>query len=34
VNNIVDGTNFPRVSDEAVHNMIYENWKLFLPEYV
>jgi hypothetical protein len=34
VNDIVAGTNFPRVSDEVIHNIIYENWKRVLPEYV
>ena len=34
VNAIVDGTKMPRVSDEMIHNIIYENWKRFLPEYV
>lgn len=33
VNNVVEGTSFPRVPEEAIHNMIYENWKSFLPEY-
>ena len=33
VNTVVEGTNFPRVSDEMIHNIIYENWKQFLPEY-
>ena len=27
VNDIVDGTKFPRFPEEAIHNMIYENWK-------
>jgi len=30
----VKGTNFPKVSDEIIHNIIYENWKRALPEYV
>jgi uncharacterized protein len=33
VNNIVAGTNFPKVPDEVIHNIIYENWKRALPEY-
>lgn len=33
VNNVVEGTNMPRIPDEMVHNIIYENWKQFLPEY-
>ena len=27
VNSVVDGTKFPRVSDEIIHQIIYENWK-------
>lgn len=34
VNNIVAGTNFPKVPDEMIHNIIYENWKRALPEYI
>ena len=34
VNNIVAGTNFPKVPDEMIHNIIYENWKRALPEYL
>jgi predicted TIM-barrel fold metal-dependent hydrolase len=34
VNDILEGTKLPRVSDEVIHNIIYENWKRFLPEYV
>ena len=34
VNDVVAGTNFPRVSDEVIHNIIYENWKQALPEYL
>ncbi len=30
VNDIVDGTKFPRISDEVIHNMIYENWRRFI----
>jgi predicted TIM-barrel fold metal-dependent hydrolase len=34
INNILDGTRFPRIPDEMIDNIIYENWKRFLPEYV
>lgn len=27
VNNVVAGTSFPKFPEEAIHNMIYENWK-------
>jgi microsomal dipeptidase-like Zn-dependent dipeptidase len=33
VNDVVKGTSFPTVSKEILHNIIYENWKRFLPEY-
>ncbi len=33
VNDILEGTKFPRISDDIIHNIIYENWKRFLPEY-
>ena len=33
VNDIIEGTRFPRVSEEVINNIIYENWKRFLPEY-
>ncbi len=33
VNDILEGTKFPRVSNEIIDNIIYENWKRFLPEY-
>ena len=33
VNQVAEGTSLPRVSDEMIHNIIYENWKRFLPEY-
>ena len=33
VNQVTEGTSLPRVSDEVIHNIIYENWKQFLPEY-
>jgi predicted TIM-barrel fold metal-dependent hydrolase len=32
VNDVVEGTKLPRISKEIVHNIIYENWKGFLPE--
>jgi len=34
INDIVKGTSLPRVSDEIIHNILHENWKRFLPEYV
>ena len=33
VNDVVEGTNLPKIPDEMIHNIIYENWKRFLPEY-
>ena len=33
VNDILEGTKLPRIADEVIHNIIYENWKRFLPEY-
>ncbi len=33
INNVVAGTMFPTISEEVLHNIIYENWKSFLPEY-
>ena len=27
VNDILEGTRFPRIPDEVIHNIIYENWK-------
>lgn len=30
VNQVVEGTSLPRVPDEVIHNIIYENWKRFL----
>ena len=30
VNDIVEGTKLPRFPDEAIHNIIYENWRQFL----
>ena len=27
VNDVVEGTNFPTFPEEAIHNIIYENWK-------
>ena len=33
VNDVVQGTNFPTFPEEAIHNIIYENWKMALPEF-
>jgi predicted TIM-barrel fold metal-dependent hydrolase len=33
VNAVVRDTHFPQVPDEVIHDIIYENWKRFLPEY-
>ena len=33
VNDNIRGTNFPKIPDEMIHNIICENWKRFLPEY-
>jgi len=33
VNDILEGTKLPRVSEEVIENIIYENWRRFLPEY-
>ena len=33
VNDILDGTKLPRISNEIIENIIFENWKRFLPEY-
>jgi len=33
VNDVVQGTAFPKVPDEVIHAIVYENWKRFLPEY-
>lgn len=33
INNVVAGTMFPTISEEVLQNIIYENWKSFLPEY-
>ena len=30
VNDVVDGSNFPKVPDETINNIIYENWKQVL----
>ncbi|MEE2991885.1 MAG: amidohydrolase family protein [Gemmatimonadota bacterium] len=30
VNDIVEGTNLPKFPEEAIHNIIYENWKQFI----
>ena len=32
VNNIAKNTSLPVIPEEAIHNMIYENWKSFLKE--
>jgi predicted TIM-barrel fold metal-dependent hydrolase len=32
VNHVVEGTNLPKVPDEMIHNIMYENWKQFLSE--
>lgn len=34
VNDVVEGTNFPKVPEETINDIIYENWKQALPEYV
>ena len=34
VNDVVKGTSFPHVPEDMIHNIIYENWKQFLPEYL
>ncbi|MFM7159408.1 MAG: amidohydrolase family protein [Planctomycetaceae bacterium] len=33
VNDILEGTRLPRIPSEVIENIIYENWKRFLPEY-
>ena len=33
VNDVVAGTNLPKVGQEVIHDIIYENWKALLPEY-
>lgn len=33
VNEVVEGTRFPRFPEEAIHRIIYENWKQALPEF-
>ena len=30
VNDIVEGTKFPTFPEEAIHDVIYENWKQFI----
>jgi predicted TIM-barrel fold metal-dependent hydrolase len=30
VNDVVEGSNFPRIPDEVINNIIYENWKQVL----
>jgi uncharacterized protein len=32
VNDVVHGTNLPRIPWEVIHNILYENWKRFLPD--
>ena len=32
VNDIVEGTRFPRIPDEVIHNIIYENWRRFVAD--
>ena len=34
INDVVEGTNFPKIAEEMIHNILHENWKQFLPEYV
>ncbi len=35
VNDVVQGTNLPKIPDEMIHNIIYENWKQFInPEEI
>ncbi len=35
MNDVVQGTNLPKIPDEMIHNIIYENWKQFLsPEEI
>ena len=33
VNDVVKGTNFPKFPEEAIHNIIYENWRQFIQLY-
>ena len=33
VNDVVQGTNLPKIPEEMIHNILYENWKRLLPEY-
>ncbi len=33
INDIVRGTSFPKVPDDMIDRIIFENWKTFLPEY-
>ncbi|MFM8288105.1 MAG: amidohydrolase family protein, partial [Planctomycetaceae bacterium] len=33
VNDILEWTRLPRIPSEVIENIIYENWKRFLPEY-
>ena len=34
INDVVEGTNLPKVPEEMIHNILHENWKRFLPEYL
>ena len=34
VNEIIKGTSFPVIPDEVINNIIYENWKKALPEFI
>ncbi len=33
INDVIAGTNLPRIPGEVIERIIYENWKAFLPEY-
>jgi len=30
----LEGTKFSRIPDEAIHNIIHEDWKRFSPEHL
>jgi hypothetical protein len=34
VNDVVEGTKLPRIPEEMINDIIHENWKRFLPEYL
>ena len=34
VNEIIKGTSFPVIPDEVINNIIFENWKKALPEFI